>query len=246
MAAACRFCAAEFTLHDRDLDTLCPGCMARVSGRARFCHHCGTPVLAAQAAAGEDSYRCPACKGGRPLSSRRLGRANVALFECSACAGLWIEKEIFEVMAERARSGQLPEGFGGSGPAGMEAEAAAPAQPLQYRPCVTCGALMNRRNYGRKSGVIVDVCARHGIWFDLHELDRLLRWIREGGEARAEKVQREQERIEVRQQRLGESLQPWNQAESERLLLGGHGRSGSLAGELVSGLVSGAIRWFFK
>ena len=166
--------------------------MARVSGRARFCHHCGTPVLAAQAAAGEDAYRCPACKGGRPLSSRRLGRANVALFECSACAGLWIEKEIFEVMTDRARSGQLPEGFGGGGPA--EAEAAAPAQPLQYRPCVTCGALMNRRNYGRKSGVIVDVCARHGIWFDLHELDRLLRWIREGGEARAEKVQREQER----------------------------------------------------
>jgi Zn-finger nucleic acid-binding protein len=105
---------------------------------------------------------------------------------------------------------------------------------------------MNRRNYGRKSGVIVDVCARHGIWFDLHELDRLLRWIREGGEARAEKVQREQEQIETRQQRLGESLQPWNQAESERLLLGGRGRSGSLAGELVSGLVSGAIRWLFK
>ena len=215
--------------------------MARVSGRARFCHHCGTPVLAAQAAAGENAYRCPACQGGRPLSSRRLGRANVALFECSSCAGLWIEKEIFEVMTDRARSGQLPEGFGGGGPAEMEA--APPAQPLQYRPCVTCGALMNRRNYGRKSGVIVDVCARHGIWFDLHELDRLLRWIREGGR-RAERSSGS--RAHESGRRLGESLQPGISRNRSacghrpRRLLGRWRASSS------PGLVSGAIRWFFK
>jgi Zn-finger nucleic acid-binding protein len=242
-AAACRFCGAEFTLHDRDLDTICPGCMARVSGRARFCHFCGTPVLAAQASAGESGYRCPSCPGGRPLSSRRLGQAGVAIFDCSTCGGLWIEKEIFEVLADRARSGQLPEGFGGGAPA--EAAATAPAQPVHYRPCVICNALMNRRNYGRKSGVIVDVCARHGIWFDLHELDQLLRWIREGGEARAGKLLHEQELSEVRQQRLGETLRPWNQPESESLLLGGHRHSGSMMGELFSGLVGGAIRWLF-
>lgn len=241
---ACRFCGAEFTLHEQDLDTICPGCMARVSSQARFCHFCGTPVLAAQAAAGESGYRCPVCPGGRPLASRRLGQTSVALFDCSTCGGIWIEKEIFEVLADRARSGKLPEGFGGGTPAEVEAEA--PAQPLHYRPCVICGSLMNRRNYGRKSGVIVDVCARHGIWFDLHELDRLLRWIREGGEARAEKLQREQERIELRQQQLGEGLQPWNQPESERLPFSRHGRSGPLAGELLSGLLGGAIRWFFE
>jgi Zn-finger nucleic acid-binding protein len=236
---ACRFCGAELTLHERDLDTICPGCMARVSGRARFCHHCASPLLAGQAAAGESGYRCPSCEGERPLASRRLGRANVALFDCSLCGGIWIEKEIFEVLADRARAGQLREGLGGGAPL----EAAAAAQPLRYRPCVICGALMNRRNYGRKSGVIVDVCARHGIWFDLHELDSLLRWIREGGEARAEKLQREQERIEARQARLGEDLQPWNQPESERLIFSRR-RSGAM-GELMSGLVGGAIRWLF-
>jgi Zn-finger nucleic acid-binding protein len=239
---ACRFCGAELTLHERDLDTLCPGCMARVSGRARFCHHCACPILPAQAAAGESAYRCPACEGERPLTSRRLGRANVALFDCAFCGGIWIEKEIFEVLADRARAGHLPEGFGGGAPA--ETPAPVAAQPLRYRPCVTCGALMNRRNYGQKSGVIVDVCARHGLWFDLHELDGLLRWIREGGEARAEKLQHERERIEARQQRLGESLPPWNQPESERLLFSHH-RPGVM-GELLSGLAGGAIRWFFE
>ena len=171
--------------------------------------------------------------------------ANVALFECEVCGGLWIDKEIFEVLAGRARTGKLPEGFGGGEPA---AAAVPPAeQGLRYRPCVACGALMNRQNYGRKSGVIVDVCARHGLWFDLHELDRLLRWIREGGEERAEKLQREQERIESRQRILGEGLQPWNQPESERLLFTpGRSPGGSLLGELVSGLLAGGIRRFFE
>jgi Zn-finger nucleic acid-binding protein len=243
-APACRFCGAEFTLHEKDLDTVCPGCMARVSGQARFCHHCGTPILGGQAAAGESGYRCPACAGERPLTSRRLGQTNVAFFDCAACGGLWLEKEVFEALSERARAGHLPEGFGGGAPADAPAAAlaAGTAGEVHYRPCVICGTLMNRRNYGRKSGVIVDVCARHGIWFDFQELDRLLRWIREGGEARAETMQREQEKIEMRQQRLGETLPPWNQPASERLPFG-HGPS--LAGELASGLVNGVIRWFF-
>jgi Zn-finger nucleic acid-binding protein len=243
---SCRFCGAEFTLHDRDLDTICPGCMARVSGRARFCHFCGTPVLAAQAAAGESGYRCPSCEGERLLASRRLGRANVALFECATCGGLWIEKEIFEVLADRARSGQLPEGFGGGIQADPPAVApAAPGQQLRYRPCVLCSALMNRRNYGRKSGVIVDVCARHGIWFDLHELDRLLRWIREGGETRADKIQKEQERTELRQQALAKELQDWNDPEGKRALFTRR-RPDSWLEELFSGLLGGGFRGFFE
>ena len=40
---------------------------------------------------------------------------------------------------------------------------------------------MNRTNYGRMSGIIIDVCADHGIWFDAHELDTILRWVKEGG-----------------------------------------------------------------
>ena len=240
--AVCRFCSSEFTVHERDLNTICPGCMARVSGRARFCHHCSTPILPSQAAAAENGARCPACGGERPLSSRRLGRANVALLECVSCGGIWIDKEIFEVMAERARSGGLAEGFGGGTPA------AADPQPggvsLQYRPCVTCGALMNRLNYGRKSGVIVDICSRHGLWFDLHELDRLLRWIREGGEGRSEKIQKEQERIEARQKVLGEKFQTWSQQQQREQLLPTSER-GSLLGEILLGVLGGTFRRFF-
>jgi Zn-finger nucleic acid-binding protein len=202
----CRYCNSELTLHDRDLDTLCPGCMARVSGRARFCHFCAIPILSAQAVSPETAHSCPACPEKKPLASRRLGRANVAVFECNVCGGLWIEKEIFEVLADRARAGQMPD-LGLVGQAGPR-----PAGTVQkgrlYRPCVLCGTLMNRRNYGRKSAVIVDVCSRHGVWFDLHELDHLLRWIREGGEERVRALQAQEEKAEARQKALAKGIEP--------------------------------------
>jgi hypothetical protein len=39
---------------------------------------------------------------------------------------------------------------------------------------------MVRRNFGRTSGVIVDLCGSHGVWFDAQELAHVLRWIRSG------------------------------------------------------------------
>jgi hypothetical protein len=45
---------------------------------------------------------------------------------------------------------------------------------------------MNRRNYGPGSGVIIDICREHGLWFDPEELPAILAWIRRGGQARAE------------------------------------------------------------
>lgn len=41
---------------------------------------------------------------------------------------------------------------------------------------------MARRNLARgKSGVVVDLCGRHGIWFDADELAQLIAWTRAGG-----------------------------------------------------------------
>ena len=40
---------------------------------------------------------------------------------------------------------------------------------------------MNRRNFGDRSGVILDLCSPHGVWFDADELARVLDWVRAGG-----------------------------------------------------------------
>jgi len=37
-------------------------------------------------------------------------------------------------------------------------------------------------NYGKQSGILLDRCPAHGLWFDGDELDAVLRWVRLGGE----------------------------------------------------------------
>jgi hypothetical protein len=44
---------------------------------------------------------------------------------------------------------------------------------------------MNRQNFGGMSGVIVDICSKHGVWFDSGELPRVLEFVENGGLARA-------------------------------------------------------------
>jgi Zn-finger nucleic acid-binding protein len=177
----CLFCQSDFTLHERDLHTVCPHCLARTSDRAKFCHHCGTR-LAAQRPAGRPSrYACPACPGPRPLASRQLGADNLAMLECGRCAGLWLGQEEFAILARQARSDTLPAWTRVRAIAAVAgSDLADPGPQRFYRPCVVCQRLMNRRQYARGSGVILDMCRDHGIWFDADELARLLAWLRQG------------------------------------------------------------------
>jgi Zn-finger nucleic acid-binding protein len=180
---SCPFCHSDFTLHERDLDTVCPQCLARVSDRARFCHHCGVGLVPEFDAGVETEFCCPACPKGHCLTSRRLGAAQVTVMECGACGGFWLGQEAFRQLAERAKKQAVPP-LSVVGPARPVAGIDTPQVPRRgsfYRPCVVCGQLMNRVNYGHTSGVIVDFCKDHGVWFDADQLARLLAWLRAGG-----------------------------------------------------------------
>jgi Zn-finger nucleic acid-binding protein len=64
---------------------------------------------------------------------------------------------------------------------------------------------MNRVNFARCSGIVVDVCKGHGTWFDRDELQQIVEFIRGGGleAARAkEKQQLSVERQELRRDEL--------------------------------------------
>jgi hypothetical protein len=52
---------------------------------------------------------------------------------------------------------------------------------------------MNRVNFAKCSGVIVDACRAHGTWFDENELRRIVEFIRSGGMDLA----RQKEKIEL-------------------------------------------------
>lgn len=58
---------------------------------------------------------------------------------------------------------------------------AAPEPPVRYLRCPGCGKTMNRKAFGRISGVVVDVCRPHGVWFDAGELSQVLAFVARGG-----------------------------------------------------------------
>ena len=202
-ASACSHCGSDFTLHERDLHTICPGCMARVSDRASYCHHCATRLDPQGDAGDVTASICPACDDNRRLSSRNFGVEGLSILECPGCAGIWLSHGAFRHLVERAEASP---GTAKVHAAAARASAAKTAQPNRleiperlYRPCVECGQLMHRRNYDHRSGVIIDVCNGHGVWFDPDELAAILRWIREGGARLARET--EAERLADRERR---------------------------------------------
>ena len=173
---------------------------------SKHCPHCG--AAAAQATAAELSVlKCPQCK--TKMSSITLG--TVALRECEQCVGLWVEVAAFEkICADREEQSAV---LGAASPAPTHQAPSAGIEEIHYAPCPQCGQLMNRINFARCSGVIVDICKGHGTWFDRDELSGIVQFIRGGGL----EVSRQREKTEIefqREQLRAEQLAAANRANS--------------------------------
>jgi len=242
----CQFCGADFTLHDRDLNTVCPGCLSRVSDRARFCHHCGLELAPEAVAAESSKLICPACEGTRRLHDRPIG--DVHVMECDRCAGLWLGNDTFRQLTQRASSDSTEidrffetrqQRF--ARPPQVDAPAGESADSWRYRKCPSCGIRMYRRNYARKSGVVIDVCKHHGIWFDADELPRILAWIHEGGLAKAKE---EEAKKAAREERTREARKRIDR----ELVMNSRGEAPSAygRGDPLAEFVQDVAFWFFR
>jgi Zn-finger nucleic acid-binding protein len=65
---------------------------------------------------------------------------------------------------------------------------------------------MNRKNFGESSGIVVDVCTRHGVWFDAGELPRVLAFVQAGGLERARLRKESEEKRLERERRIAVAL----------------------------------------
>lgn len=190
----CSFCKADFTIHERDLHTVCPNCLARVSDRAKFCSECGS-TLSADAVAGDVSkLACPSCDEKVLLTSRLVSGANVSFLECRMCAGLWMEPGHLEALKRKHKESAVVSASIENVPRLKQVSSGKDVQ-VRYRKCPVCEQFMNRRLYGRGSGAIIDSCRDHGVWFDDGELNQILEWIRRGGDPDADR-----EEIEAKKQ----------------------------------------------
>ena len=99
---------------------------------------------------------------------------DIPLHECPKCFGLWLDTKTFDRICQNAEKQTSllgrPQPMAGTG-----------LRPVRYRPCAECRQLMHRMNFARCSGVIVDVCRPHGIWFDMNELHHIVQFIQGGG-----------------------------------------------------------------
>jgi Zn-finger nucleic acid-binding protein len=159
---------------------------------AVYCPKCG--ARRARSDADDAKVRCPGCTS----APQRLHVGATTLLECAKCDGIWVDADVFEdLCADQEAQAAVLHRFG--------ARTAAAAERIKYRPCARCGKMMNRVNFGRLSGIVVDVCKGHGTYLDPGELHRIVEFIRSGGLERARSRQLEELREQERSLREAES-----------------------------------------
>jgi Zn-finger nucleic acid-binding protein len=182
----------------------CPVCGAFAQQGERACRHCSTQLATVRcrhcfelsypgdlhcrgcglelglAPAQEPSAEsCPDCK--LTLHAFKAGAGQ--LLACERCGGQMVTHGLLRALVEQR------EALGRAVPSASDLPRSNPlAAPVRYRPCPSCSHLMNRKNFGGTSGIVVDVCALHGTFFDAGELPRVLEFVRRGGLTRAQAV----------------------------------------------------------
>jgi Zn-finger nucleic acid-binding protein len=142
---------------------------------ALHCSGCGRE-LGLEPLANDGALGCPVCAA--PLTSVDSGPGSV--HDCQTCGGQFVEHALLRELLEERLVYRAP--------LSLRATRMNPLdQPLHYVRCPSCRELMNRRNFGKTSGIIVDECHRHGIWFDAGELPRILAFVQAGGLAESQR-----------------------------------------------------------
>jgi len=144
----------------------------------QFCPHCG--VKASRVV--DDSANpltCPGCQG----AMRAVLVGTTPMHECPSCSGVWLDGGTFmQLCQDREERGAVAAIVAGAASVGVVTTAGG---RVRYVHCPMCTKVMNRENFGRQSGVVIDVCKSDGVWFERGELRSVLAFIDGGGLERA-------------------------------------------------------------
>jgi Zn-finger nucleic acid-binding protein len=110
------------------------------------------------------------------------------------CGGVFVDPDTLESLTRQSAMEAGVSVTGARRAALLEAD-------VRYRPCPSCGALMMRRNFAGRSGVLVDVCRPHGVWFDANELTAVLMFVASGGLREVERAAAEEAKRELAERR---------------------------------------------
>ena len=194
----------------------CPSCSAPVPARGVVCAYCGSRLDVdlqgwshLQPRGLSETLHCP--DGHGALETLELpgagGAEPISLGRCPTCLGLFLPLEGLERLLDQAVAPvwSVDQQLLNT----LSETPRADTAPLRYRPCPSCGELMNRSLHGKRSGVVVDRCRAHGLWLDAGELRQLMEWARAGGalldqQRREEEEQQRREREQAERRQLAE------------------------------------------
>ena len=103
----------------------------------------------------------------------------VTVDRCSRCKGTWFDGDELEHALDVTTRGIARD----------EAENRRrglprppnPSEEVRYLACVRCGERMARRQIAARTGLIIDICRFHGVWFDGGELEHFREFVAAGG-----------------------------------------------------------------
>lgn len=165
-AVRCDYCASALKT------VTCPSCFASMFAGSQFCPHCGARAAAAVEESGP-SLPCPNCNAS--MKAVRIG--TTAMQQCESCGGSWLTTETFTALCTDREAQSALATTSGAVPSSGSLRLSG----IRYRRCAACQKMMNRVNFGRVSGIVIDLCKGHGVWFDSGELQSVLQFVANGG-----------------------------------------------------------------
>ncbi len=204
----------------------CANCGAPLPPTSHICVFCRTlndtdlHGITTQGGSSPSQLICPRCD--KNLENLVIGESpSFAVERCPECLGLFFDPGELEMALDHfvthvydidfQRIGQL---------CGDERRSGQFDGEVRYLKCPRCRTLMMRRNFGTRSGVIIDTCKACGAWLDGGEFGQLLRWVKSGGrildQQRKQEADREEERRQAAEKRE-EELRRMLREELEKL-----------------------------
>lgn len=173
---------------------ICKSCSAPLSANTNLCHYCGVRNdvdLQSQqdyTVVGQSERICPVCD--IPLQTIDLKlNGHLYIEHCSHCFGLFFDPGEIETVLENSVGNVFSINWQLLDNINQERYPA--DHKVKYVKCPVCQVLMNRVNFGYRSGVVVDQCSKHGIWLDSGEITHLLEWKKAGGQLWNQQQQQE-------------------------------------------------------
>ncbi|HEY6007593.1 MAG TPA: zf-TFIIB domain-containing protein [Geobacteraceae bacterium] len=190
----------------------------------------------------ESERTCPRCTVRlKTLDLKLDGRFLIE--RCDTCLGLFFDPGELEALLEATVKnvfvidrGELasigatrPDGYG-----------------VSYVKCPVCAKIMNRVNFGARSGVVVDRCKEHGVWLDGGELRQLFEWMKAGGQLLDQERREAQRKEEAAREQARRKSQAPAAATGEHPTFDAYGSTLRHADPDLFDLVFRALRFFTR